>query len=105
MSFRRRFAGPAALLFLIMSSCASGSSDTAPPAPTSVPPALAFAEDIETLTAEAGLWTEVASNDDLAACLRAGAGSEAESVENLRADIEELDDSGFLIIADCLTGA
>ena len=114
MSCHRRAIVATLITVLALSACASGSSDTTPP-PTSVPPALAFAEneapsiafaeDIETLTIEAGLWTEVTSNEDLETCLREAAQSNGGSIEDLMTDLAELGASGELIIADCLTGA
>ncbi len=103
-------------LLLVLGACSSSGSDGfTQPAPTSVPPAiafvdeepasLAFAEDLETLVSEAGLWTEVASNEDLFNCINDAADSDADSVEELQDDIQAIGEGGWLIVADCLTGA
>ena len=104
--------GFTALVFL--GACSSGLNETTQPPPTSVPaalafneeaPSLAFAEDLETLVTEAGLWTEVASNEDLASCITQAIGSDADSVDELRADVDAFGEDGWLLIADCLIGA
>ena len=93
---------------IVLGACSSDSEGFTQPPPTSVPPALAFvdeqppslafAEDLETLVSEAGLWSEVAANDDLAECLRSASGSEATSIDGLQADIEAITPGGQLII-------
>ena len=113
MSAVRRIAVLVALI--VLGACSSDSEGFSQPPPTSVPPALAFveeqppsiafAEDLETLVSEAGLWSEVAATDDLAECLRLASGSDASNVDGLQADIEAIGPGGQLIIADCLTGA
>lgn len=114
MSVVRRV-GVAVLPLLFAAACASAPPEFTQPSPTSVPPAvafvdeqppsLAFAENIETLVGEAGLWAEVANNADLAECLRNASGSVADTAEGLRGDLEAIGEGGQLIIADCLTGA
>ncbi len=114
MSVVRSF-GVVLAALLLLGACSSEPTDSAQPSPTSVPealafveeepPSLAFAEDLDTLVIEAGLWTEVESNEDLANCIREASGSNAQSVERLRTDVEAIGEGGWLIIADCLTGA
>jgi len=104
MSGLRRASATAIFAALLLGACSSG-APTAAPTPTSVPPALAFADPVEATFDDAGLWTEVASNDDLRACIAATADSDAASVEGLRSDVEALGESGHAVIADCLPGA
>lgn len=99
-----RSAASAGCLVVALASCASSSNSDAISAPTSVPPALAFA-DAAFPGQGSGLWTEVASNEALADCLREGAGIATDSIDELRDEFGNLGELGRSIISDCLPGA
>ena len=110
MSGPRQLSTLAIATALLFGACAGAAPTTAPatpvaPAPTLVPPALAFADDVTNASTQAGLWTEVETNDGLASCLAGASASESDSIDGLRNDLLALGDDGQAIIADCLTGA
>jgi len=104
MSVLRRTIAVAAFCAFTLSACSSG-ADTTAPAPTSVPPALAFADAPEAAATGTGLWSAVETNSALATCLANAVGGSPDAIDALRVEVDALGDARHAIIADCLTGA
>jgi len=104
----RRLLALAAFFAFFLGACSGGNAGIAPGpvlTPTSVPPAVAFADDAENASGAVGLWDQVEANSGLASCIADAINGDATSIEELRVHVDALGDDANAVVADCLTGA
>jgi len=91
---------------LAVAACSGTSGVAQDTTPTSVPRALQFADADGDLGGQRGLWEAVTENNDLRGCLQAAvsnAGSDpGDTVGELRSAVEQLSETGSLLLSDCL---